>query len=92
LITAVVIASVSISSVLIARRVAAFIVVHVLALIVRSMVHAVVIVGGHFFLRVCMLKERFRVGLLSRWRQIRRGRNFLIVMRTLSGGSATVNQ
>lgn len=103
-IPSIVIPCVIISSILIVRGVTA-IVVYVLALVVGSAINDVVIVGSHFFVGVCIIKKRFRVRSLSRWRflsglrvgmlskrQSRRGRNFCIVARTLSGGPATVNQ
>src|SRR6266513_2299027 len=56
-IASIVIPCVIISSILIARRVTAIIVVHVFAL-----------VGSRFFVGVCIIKQRFRVRFLFRWR------------------------
>lgn len=65
-ITAAVIASlVIISSVLIARRITAIIVVDVFALFAGSDFRAVVIVGCHVFIGVCIIKPRFSVRFLS---------------------------
>ena len=68
IVAALVIPSVIISSVLIACGVTAIIVIHVFAFIVGSAINAVVIVGSHVFIGVCIIKQRFRVRFLSRWR------------------------
>jgi hypothetical protein len=55
------IASVVISSVLIARGIIAIIAVDVFPLVARRIVHAVVIVGSHFFFGVRIINQRSRV-------------------------------
>jgi hypothetical protein len=64
-IACIIIPCVIISSILIARRVTAIVVVHVFALFAGSDFRAVVIVGSHFFVGVCFIKQRFCVRCLS---------------------------
>jgi hypothetical protein len=66
-ITAIVVVSIVIlslisSSTLIARGAIAIIVVHIFSLVAGSIVRAVVIVGGHFFIGVCTVNQRLRTG------------------------------
>src|SRR6476469_2450361 len=65
LFASIVILCVSLPSILIARRVTAIIVVHVFAFIVGSAINAVVIVGSHVSIGVCIIKPRFRLRFLS---------------------------